>query len=733
MGKTFRDNMKSQICSLVALVLVAVMIMPLSAIETFATDNLYSFTTIDGKTVQSYSSDYDVTINVFGRVTCPNTQNILKDIIKLDYDKADEIKVNFIDCDAQSKDVITEFAKNFSGSLIDFCFDTGSSAQNAMWEYARSTGVGNSVTLPVVAFVNGDGSIRKVTTGVVTANYLTNIISNGEVFGENLKFTITGTDNYDYAYTVLDSLNKTRRELGLNELEMDKELLDVAMQRAAEISIYYSHTRPNNESCFSLVSGYGYMGENIAVGQISPKSVMDSWTNSSGHYANMVNELYNSVGIGCFKTSNGVYCWVQFFSSDDADVISQSGSAKTSHNITAEYSNLSLSLSPSSVSLPFAKKGDKFDLKIDNKNVGFSYVTQKLDASNFNFSSSDSNVVSVDKNGQCVVQDKGEATLTVSLKSNSKVTFSCTAELGHDHNYSGWIIDEEATLYSAGSKHKECTICGEILRTATIKQLKCAKPVLKTVSNVGANVKITWGAVEGVDLYRVYRKIGTGSYEYVGSTSKTYFTDKEAPAGKICRYLVKAKNEAGYSEASASLAIRHFDKPELKTIENSAYGVKLDWDKISGAKTYNVYRKVSGGTYKYLAETSNTYYTDKTASSGKKYYYAIRAKDGDSVSSQSASLSKYYLEDPVLSAPISTTKGVDLKWSQVAGAEGYMIYRKTGSSGSYTRIATENGVSNLYYRDTDAKKGKKYYYKVKAYKSKTYSAYSNTKSVTDKY
>ena len=49
------------------------------------------------------------------------------------------------------------------------------------------------------------------------------------------------------------------------------------------------------------------------------------------------------------------------------------------------------------------------------------------------------------------------------------------------------------------------------------------------------------------------------------------------------------------------------------------------------------------------------------------------------------------------------------------------------------RIATEKGESNVVYRDTTAKKGTKYYYKVKAYYSKTQSACSDTKTVIDKY
>ncbi len=385
------------------------------------------------------------------------------------------------------------------------------------------------------------------------------------------------------------------------------------------------------------------------------------------------------------------------------------------------------------------------------------------------------------------------------------------------HSSTKWVTDQEATVYKAGSKHKECTECGETLKTATIKQLKSAKPVLKKVYNANSYVKVTWGTVKGADIYRVYRKTGAGDYEYIGSTTNKYFNDKKAGAGKTCRYIVKAKNEAGYSEASASLAVKHIDEPTLKSIENSAYGVLIKWGKVTGAEKYNVYRKVSGGEYQYIGATSKTYYTDKTAKSGTKYYYAIRAKRDDSISSQSASLSKYYLADPTLKSiantgygvkitwgkvtgaekynvyrkvsggtykyigatsntyytdktaksgtkyyyairakkgetvsalssaksiyhladttlknPTSTTSGIKLSWSKVTGAEGYIIYRKTGS-GSYTKLKTEKGVSNLSYTDTSAKKGKKYTYKVKAYKSKTYSAYSNTKTITDKY
>ena len=80
----------------------------------------------------------------------------------------------------------------------------------------------------------------------------------------------------------------------------------------------------------------------------------------------------------------------------------------------------------------------------------------------------------------------------------------------------------------------------------------------------------------------------------------------------------------------------------------------------------------------------------------------------------------------------STKSGVKLTWSKVAGAEGYKVYRKTGS-GSYSDIATVKGNSKVTYTDKSAKKGKTYTYKIKAYKSGETSAFSSEKKIKDKY
>lgn len=62
------------------------------------------------------------------------------------------------------------------------------------------------------------------------------------------------------------------------------------------------------------------------------------------------------------------------------------------------------------------------------------------------------------------------------------------------HSSSDWIIDTEATGTTEGSKHKECTRCGEILETATIPKVENADEYLTYTllnSGEGYSVKAT--------------------------------------------------------------------------------------------------------------------------------------------------------------------------------------------------------------------------------------------------
>lgn len=128
---------------------------------------------------------------------------------------------------------------------------------------------------------------------------------------------------YAYGYyddTVADKLfellNAYRKENGLNELKRRDDLEEIGRIRARELSILQSHTRPNNEDCFSL--GGAPSAENILYDfRPDPEEMMSMWVHSAGHNENMLGENHQSVTIKVFVSSeNGHKLWraVQYFS-----------------------------------------------------------------------------------------------------------------------------------------------------------------------------------------------------------------------------------------------------------------------------------------------------------------------------------------------------------------------------------------------------------------------------------
>lgn len=144
--------------------------------------------------------------------------------------------------------------------------------------------------------------------------------------------SITGTDYYTEAYQVLNLVNAERSKQGLGALEMDQTLLDCAMQRAAEIAVLFSHTRPDGSSIFEMDSKI--YGENIAVGQTSAAQVMESWMDSEGHRENILTSGFQSIGIGCFKIGN-TYYWVQDFGVSTAETLIKPADCTVSETVRA--------------------------------------------------------------------------------------------------------------------------------------------------------------------------------------------------------------------------------------------------------------------------------------------------------------------------------------------------------------------------------------------------------------
>ncbi len=115
---------------------------------------------------------------------------------------------------------------------------------------------------------------------------------------------------------------------GLPKLAYDYSLEKIAMLRAAEVAIKFSHERPNGNPCFSALEEAGYefkyAGENIAYGFKNEKDAFTAFQEinnkyeGQGHRRNMLSSDYNVCAIGHVKV-NGVDYWVQEFAFTEND------------------------------------------------------------------------------------------------------------------------------------------------------------------------------------------------------------------------------------------------------------------------------------------------------------------------------------------------------------------------------------------------------------------------------
>lgn len=222
-----------------------------------------------------------------------------------------------------------------------------------------------------------------------------------------------GIRRYDYAYQVLDLVNQERAKKNRNPVTMDKNLLECAMTRAEELTVYASHTRPNGSICFSAFPYFEDPSENLAINQGTPEEVMESWIESSGHYANIMNSKNVSAGIGCYSQNGHLY-WIQCFSSHAAETCTQPANQNVSPVLSVLPRLVNIHFN---VSSPVKFTEEQKTLTIYATCNGFSYMSSSLDPSSFTWSTGDPSVATVDQSGVIRLKSKGNTTVTATLKS----------------------------------------------------------------------------------------------------------------------------------------------------------------------------------------------------------------------------------------------------------------------------------------------------------------------------
>ena len=258
-----------------------------------------------------------------------------------------------------------------------------------------------------------------------------------------------------------------------------------------------------------------------------------------------------------------------------------------------------------------------------------------------------------------------------------------------------------------------------------------------TAANATNGVKLTWNAVGSAKTYTVYKSTYSGgkwsgwTKIKTGVTGTTY-TDTTVKSGHNVKYTVRAVNGSFASYFTSSNSIKFLATPTV-TAANATNGVKLTWNAVGSAKTYTVYKSTySGGKWsgwtKIKTGVTGTTYTDTTVKSNANVRYTVRAVNGNFASYFKASNSIKFLAAPAVKVA-KVTNGIKATWGKITGATGYIVYRRTYTSGKWSGWTAIKTTTALNFTDTTAKAGVTYQYTVRAYNGDFKSSFTNSSSI----
>ncbi|MCF2653211.1 fibronectin type III domain-containing protein [Anaeromassilibacillus senegalensis] len=315
------------------------------------------------------------------------------------------------------------------------------------------------------------------------------------------------------------------------------------------------------------------------------------------------------------------------------------------------------------------------------------------------------------------------------------------------HTWDGGTVTTDPTDTETGIRTYTCTVCSET-KTESIPALVTAPAKPYKIANVVSGIHVYWDAVEGAHKYGLWRsETGKdGTYNWIANPTTNHFTDTKIESGKTYFYKVTILNTDlnVHTDKSEAIGVTYVATPDITSRTNTAAGVKMSWDKITGATGYAIYRKSYSGTDAWvrvgtISGNSTFTWTDTSVknNNGEVYKYTIRALAGSDMKTLSgcrnAGRTMVRLSSQVLtSATKASSTSVLCKWTASSKVTGYEIrflvngeVYKTFTVGNY-----KTGTKTF----TGLKAGQTYTVQVRTYKKvdgvgSFYSDWSTAKTV----
>ena len=253
-----------------------------------------------------------------------------------------------------------------------------------------------------------------------------------------------------------------------------------------------------------------------------------------------------------------------------------------------------------------------------------------------------------------------------------------------------------------------------------------ATPVITSVSNINEGIRVIWETVAEAEKYNIYRaKKDSNDWSLIATSTETVYIDEisEAEHGICYKYTVSAvmgDSESAYN--SNGLEGMYFGNVSSISATVISNGAVITWNTLEKATAYDVYRKNNDDEdWVFQTQVTKNTYTDTKMKSGIRYYYMVKARNGNSVSEMTASPAEArYIAVPSFSVK-NAANGVKITITPVGGATIYVIEKKV--NGAWKSIKELNEGETVFV-DTDVEGDKTYSYRVYAKDLNTISAVS---------
>lgn len=331
------------------------------------------------------------------------------------------------------------------------------------------------------------------------------------------------------------------------------------------------------------------------------------------------------------------------------------------------------------------------------------------------------------------------------LPNLANVTFSLSS---YSYTYDGKVHEPKVTAVFNGKPFSAFTISGR-----------------RSGTNAGTYRMTIQGPADGSAVTRSFvirpRSISSYAYKYSGKSAYTYTGSSIRPALmvnglKTSDYTVTYKNNTAVGTASVTAAgkgnytgsitksfkinpgaVQHFQVSKRGTD-----AITFSWTKQPGVSGYQLQQKKNGKwkTVKKITGASTVSYKIKSLSAASTYSFRIRAYKG----SENGKFRTYTTctkpKKTSLRSVQPSKKSATVKWKKVSGS-GYQLQYSTSSSFKNAKSVQLSSSGKTSKKITGLKKGKKYYVRVRAVKTrkdssgktyKYYSSWSSKKSFVSK-